>query len=110
MGIATPAVPGAAEAVKQSGRTDVRVIGLSLPSLCKPYVHEGIVESVVLWNTSDLGYLTVYAANAMARGSLKHGDKELAAGRLGKVEVRGDQVLLGAPFIFNKSNIERFSF
>ena len=31
MAIASPAVPGAAEAVKQSGRTDVKVIGLGLP-------------------------------------------------------------------------------
>ncbi len=60
MGIAAPAVPGAAEAVRQSGRQTVKVIGLSLPNLCKPYVHDGTVQSVVLWNTADLGYLTVY--------------------------------------------------
>ena len=41
MGIAAPAVPGAAEAVRQSGRTDVKVIGLSLPNMCKPYVQGG---------------------------------------------------------------------
>ena len=60
--------PGAAEAVKQSGRSDVKVTGLSLPSLCKPYVHDGVVESFVLWNTVDLGYLTVYASQALATG------------------------------------------
>src|SRR5205814_765698 len=65
MAIAAPAVPGAAEAVKQSGRTDVKVSGLSLPNMCKPYVKAGVVESVVLWNTVDLGYLTVYAAHAL---------------------------------------------
>ncbi len=32
MAICTPAVPGAAEAVTQSGRTDVKVIGLGLPN------------------------------------------------------------------------------
>jgi ribose/xylose/arabinose/galactoside ABC-type transport system permease subunit/ABC-type sugar transport system substrate-binding protein len=110
MGIATPAVPGAAEAVKQSGRTDVKVTGLTLPSLAKPYVHGGTVESIVLWNTGNLGYLTVYAADAMARGTLKPGIKGIQAGRLGKIEIAGDQVLLGAPFIFNASNIDRFDF
>jgi rhamnose transport system permease protein len=110
MGIATPAVPGAAEAVKQSGRKDVKVTGLTLPSLAKPYVHNGTVESIVLWNTGDLGYLTVYAANAAAKGTLKAGVRDLAAGRLGKIEISGDQVLLGAPFIFNASNIDRFNF
>ena len=53
MGIAAPAVPGIAEAVKQSGRKDVKVTGLSLPNMCKPYIKEGIVDSIVLWNTLD---------------------------------------------------------
>ncbi len=110
MGIAAPAVPGAAEAVKQSGRKDVKVIGLSLPNLCKPYVRQGFIQAVVLWNTHDLGYLTVYAAQALAKGQLKKGDTSLEAGRLGKIEVHGSDVILGSPFIFNKSNIDQFDF
>ncbi len=74
MAICSPAVPGAAEAVKQSGRTDVKVIGLGLPNDNKRYVHEGITDCVVLWNTMDLGYLTVQAARALADGTLKRGD------------------------------------
>jgi rhamnose transport system substrate-binding protein len=110
MAIAAPAVPGAAEAVKQSGRTDVKVTGLSLPNLNKPYVHDGVVESIVLWNTMDLGYLTVHAAHALVRGQLQRGDDALEAGRLGRVQVEGDQVMLGEPFIFNASNIDGFDF
>jgi rhamnose transport system substrate-binding protein/rhamnose transport system permease protein len=110
MAIAAPAVPGAAEAVQQSGRTDVKVTGLSLPNMNKPYVKAGVVESVVLWNTVDLGYLTVYAGAALSEGKLKRGDREISAGRLGKIEVADDEVRLGAPFIFNRENIERFNF
>ncbi len=110
MAIAAPAVPGAAEAVKQSGRTDVKVTGLSLPNMNKPYVKAGVVESVVLWNTVDLGYLTVQAAYALGSGTLKRGDNALKAGRLGTVQVVDDEVRLGAPFIFNKDNIDSFDF
>jgi len=110
MAIAAPAVPGAAEAVQQSGRTDVKVTGLSLPNMNKPYVKAGVVESVVLWNTVDLGYLTVYAAHALSSGQLKRGDNEINAGRLGKIEVANDEVRLGAPFIFDKHNIDQFNF
>jgi len=110
MAIAAPAVPGAAEAVQQSGRTDVKVTGLSLPNMNKPYVKAGVVESVVLWNTVDLGYLTVYAAHALSLGQLKRGDNEINAGRLGKIEVANDEVRLGAPFIFDKHNIDQFNF
>src|SRR5229473_3295968 len=110
MAIAAPAVPGAAEAVQQSGRKDVKVTGLSLPNMNKPYVKAGVVESVVLWNTIDLGYLTVYAANALSTGQLKRSDKVINAGRLGEIEVVDGEVRLGAPFIFNKENIDRFNF
>jgi ABC-type sugar transport system substrate-binding protein len=110
MAICSPAVPGAAEAVKQSGRTDVKVIGLGLPNDNKQYVHEGITQAVVLWNTMDLGYLTIYTADAVARGTLKPGDTSFQAGRLGKMEVKGDNVLLGVPFTFNKDNIDKFDF
>jgi rhamnose transport system substrate-binding protein/rhamnose transport system permease protein len=110
MGIAAPAVPGAAEAVRQSGRSDVVVTGLSLPNMCKPYVHAGVIRSVVLWNTRDLGYLTVRAAAALARGELKRGDTTFGAGRLGQLTVAGDQILLGRPFVFTRDNIDQFDF
>lgn len=110
MAICSPAVPGAAEAVKQSRRTDVKVIGLGLPNENKPFVHQGITDAVVLWNTMDLGYLTVQTAVALHAGRLKPGDKSLAAGRLGTVEVAGDNVLLGQPLTFTKANIDKFDF
>ena len=110
MGIAAPAVPGIAEAVKQSARTDVKVTGLSLPNMCKPYIKEGVIDSIVLWNTGDLGYLTVYTADALNKGSFKPGDKKLSAGRLNEIEVVGDEVRLGKPFIFNRDNIDQFDF
>jgi rhamnose transport system permease protein len=110
MAIAAPAVPGAAEAVKQSGRTDVKVTGLSLPNMSKPYIKAGVADSIVLWNTGDLGYLTVYVANALSKGEMKRGDDKIVAGRLGQIEVVGDEVRLGQPFIFNRENIDRFNF
>jgi rhamnose transport system substrate-binding protein len=110
MAICSPAVPGAAEAVKQSGRNDVRVVGLGLPNDNKAYVRQGITPAVILWNTSDLGYLTVQAAVALAKGDLKPGATEFKAGRLGKLEIKGDNILLGKPFVFTKDNIEQFDF
>lgn len=108
--ISAPAVPGAGEAVKQSGRKDVKVTGLSLPNLCKPYVRAGVVESVVLWNTRDLGYLTVLAGKLAADGVLKAGVTSIDAGKLGRLEVKGDNVLLGKPMVFTKANIDGFDF
>jgi rhamnose transport system substrate-binding protein len=110
MAICSPAVPGAAEAVKQAGRSDVKVIGLGLPNQNKTYVHEGITQAVILWKTADLGYLTVQAADAVAKGKLKPGDTTLDAGRLGKMKIQGSDIVLGAPFVFTKENIDQFDF
>src|SRR5689334_15804821 len=110
MAICSPAVPGASEAVKQSGRSDVKVVGLGLPNDNKRYVRAGITPAVILWNTANLGYLTVHAAAAVAKGELKPGATTFRAGRLGELEVKGDNVLLGKPFVFTKENIEKFDF
>jgi ABC-type sugar transport system substrate-binding protein len=111
MAICSPGVPGAAEAVKQAGKTgQVKVIGLGLPSENRRYVHEGVTDSVILWKTEDLGYLTIYAAAAVARDELKPGATSFKAGSLGTFEIKGDNILLGQPFIFNRSNIDQFDF
>ena len=110
MAISAPAVPGAAEAVKQSGRTDVKVTGLSLPNMCKPYVKAGIAESVVLWNTGNLGYLVMQASEQVVRGTLKRGMTSMNAGKLGAITVDGDQIILGKPLIFTKANIDQYDF
>jgi ABC-type sugar transport system substrate-binding protein len=111
MAICSPGVPGAAEAVKQAGKTGkVKVIGLGLPNENKRYVHEGVTDSVILWNTEHLGYLAVYAGAALAKGELKAGAKNFKAGSLGTFEIAGDNILLGKPFIFNKANIDQFDF
>jgi rhamnose transport system permease protein len=111
MAISAPAVPGAAEAVRQAGRGgEVRVIGLSLPNINKPYVHDGTVQTVVLWNTADLGYLAVKVAASLAADRLTLPASSFDTGRLGVVRIRGTEVLLGPPLLFTKSNIDRFDF
>jgi rhamnose transport system substrate-binding protein len=108
--ISAPAVPGSAEAVRQSGRKDVKVIGLSLPNICKPYIHDGVVPLIVLWNTDDLGYLAVYAGSLLAQNKIPSGAKSIEAGRLGALEVRGTDIILGTPLIINKDNVDRLDF
>jgi rhamnose transport system permease protein len=110
MAISAPAVPGSAEAVKQAGRKDVSVIGLSLPSICKTYIHDGVVPMIALWNTHDLGYLAVVASAQVVSGKLAAGATSMDGGRLGKIEVRGDEIILGAPLVIDKKNVDSLDF
>jgi len=111
MAICSPGVPGAAEAVKQAGLNGkVKVMGLGLPNENKRYVHAGVTDSIILWNTGDLGYLAIYAGVALAKDELKKGAKTFKAGSLGTFTIAGDNILLGKPFIFTKANIDQFDF
>ncbi len=111
MAICSPAVPGAAEAVKQAGKVGrVKVIGLGLPSENRRYIKEGVTNTVILWKTEDLGYLTVEAAVALVKGTLKPGATSFSSRTLGTFKIEGDNILLGKPFAFNQGNIDQFNF
>ena len=106
------ATPASAEAVTKAGQCGkIAVVGLATPNAMKPYVTADCVKSVVLWNPVDLGYAATYVMRAVADGKLKPGATSVDAGKLGKLNVvNGSEILLGAPFIFNKDNVTKFDF
>jgi rhamnose ABC transporter rhamnose-binding protein len=110
-GISSVSFPAAAKAVRDAGKSGkIMVTGLSTPNDMKEFVKDGTVKSVILWNTRDLGYLTVYAAHALAQGKLKPGDTVFKAGRLGERKIEGDHILLGDILVFTKENIDQYDF
>lgn len=110
-GISSVSFPGAAEAVEQAGKSgEILVTGLSTPNDMKKFVKNGTVKTVVLWNTVDLGYLTVYAAEALVSGRLEPGATVFEAGRLGELRIAGDNILLGDILRFTAENIDEYDF
>jgi len=90
------------------------VTGLGLPSEMAEYIENGACPYMFLWNPIDVGYLTAYAATALVEGEITGaaGDN-FSAGRLGSFEVvtagdGGTEILLGAPFKFEPSNIDEW--
>jgi ABC-type sugar transport system substrate-binding protein len=125
LGMSSVAFPGAADAVTQAGlcavgsmesaapseEEAVSIVGLSTPNQMRPFVENGCVKSVVLWNPVDLGYAAVYVMRAVVDGELTPESTSVMAGRLGELQVvNGSEILLGAPFIFNAENIGEFDF
>jgi rhamnose transport system substrate-binding protein len=93
----------------------VYLTGLGLPSQMAAYIKNGVCPWMYLWNPIDIGYLTAYVSKALQDGTItgKVGDT-FTAGRLGKYTVTqasdgGTEVLLGAPFKFDKTNIDQWS-
>lgn len=115
-GIVSPTTVGIAAAARylstSSSKGKVALTGLGTPNQMRDYVKDGTVTSFALWNPEDLGYLAAYAAEALVKGDItgKEGDK-FTAGELGDFTVGADAtVLLGDPFVFDKSNIDQFKF
>ena len=111
-GMTSVATPASAEAVTKAGQCGkIAVVGLATPNAMKPYVTADCVKSVVLWNPVDLGYAATYVMRAVADGKLKPGSTSVDAGKLGKLNVvNGSEILLGAPFVYNKDNVAKFDF
>jgi rhamnose transport system substrate-binding protein len=119
-GIESPTTVGISSAAQYLShskyKNKVVLTGLGLPSQMKQYVLDGTVKKFALWNPENLGYLAGYAVNAIANKEItgKVGEK-FKAGKLGTyVIVHGPdgrpQVILGPPFVFDKSNVAKFKF
>jgi len=81
----------------------------------REYVKSGASPQFALWNPGDLGYLAIYAVDALATGKITGavGDT-FTAGKLGEYTVQdspdlGHNVLLGPPFVYNADNIDDFN-
>jgi rhamnose transport system substrate-binding protein len=118
-GIISPTTVGISSAAQYLDHSKYKgkviLTGLGLPSQMKKYVLDGTVQEFELWNPSDLGYLAGYAVAAIASGQItgKPG-QTFSAGKLGKYTIinaaGGPQVVLGPPYVFNKSNVTKFNF
>lgn len=110
-GIIAPTTVGvlAAAQEKKAKSAAVHVTGLGLPSQMAPYIEDGTVEKVGLWNPIDLGYVAVYAGAAAKAGTFtgKVGSS-FKAGTKSYSVVAGGIAYLGDPFTFDKSNIATF--
>ena len=115
-GIISPTTVGIAAAARYLSTSQykgkVALTGLGTPNQMRDYVNDGTVTSFALWNPADLGALAAYAAKALVDGTITGaaGDT-FEAGDLGSFTVDDNaSVLLGDPFVFDKSNIAQFNF
>jgi rhamnose transport system substrate-binding protein len=106
-------LPAAAAVLDTSQyRGKIKLVGLATPNEMKKYVADGTVKAFVCWNPADLGYLAAYAAVELASHAITGAKgQSFVAGKLGRYTVVADHtIVLGVPFVFNKSNINNFNF
>lgn len=114
-GIIVPAgigLPAAAEALTQSGDLGkVKITGLAPASIISKYIKTGNVQDI-WWNVTDLGYLSYYAAQALAQCKVNTtAGSKLTAGRLKDFTIgKNGEIILGPSSIVTPANLTQFKF
>ena len=117
--ICAPTTVGIAAAAKvlQDQNSSCKLTGPGLPSEMAAYIGDDDAHScpyMFLWNPIDVGRLGAHVSMALVKGDITGaaGDK-FTAGDMGDYEVvdaadGGTEVILGAPFKFDPSNIDEW--
>ncbi len=111
----TVGILAAAQVVKQTTGSTVKVTGLGFPNDMKPFVADGTAPVFGLWSVPDLGYLTYQIAAMLVKGTITGAPGEtftLPSLNGGKPYTIGADsvVILGPAFRFDKTNVNDFNF
>lgn len=107
----------AAAKVLQDEKSSVKLTGLGLPSEMAEYIGDDDDHScpyMYLWNPIDVGRLGAYVSIALVDGEITGAQGEtFTAGEMGDYELvdagdGGTEIILGAPFKFDSSNIDEW--
>ena len=115
-GIISPTTVGIAATARYLSTSEfkgkVALVGLGLPPQMKPYVKDGTVKGFALWDPSDIGYLTTYAAKALLDGTITGAEGDtFDGGKLGKYTVGKDGlVIVGSLLEFTADNIDKYDY
>ena len=112
VGVPSTAVPGVAQAVQNAGKAgEIAVIGYGSPNTARPFIESGVMETTVLWDVEQLGYLTVWAVDYILEGNEFEPENDVPGF---DEPVAWDEetqtLLLGPPVIYDESNVGDFDF
>jgi rhamnose transport system substrate-binding protein len=106
IGVASTIPPGIAQAVQEAGKAGkVAITGVTDPNSIRPFIQDGTVQKVVLWDPVKLGYLTVWGVLQVLEGHKFSQWNNVP--NIGKVEYfpANHELLLGPPLVIDKSNV-----
>ncbi|MBM7789035.1 autoinducer 2 ABC transporter substrate-binding protein [Tenggerimyces flavus] len=112
IGQCTTSAPGVAKAVREAGKIGtVFTVGLGTPQGMKGYLEDGSSSTSVLWDVENLGYLTAWAAQKLAKGEQLDESNKVSDG-IPDAKWFADQkmLLLGDPLQITKDNADKFNY
>lgn len=105
----SPSPPACGEALERTGKIGkVKVWGLALPSETRPYLKDGSVTGLYLWNPAQLTYLAAVLVNNDLNGHPPVNGETLD--HVGKITYKDGQVTLPIRLTITKQNVDQFNF
>lgn len=107
IGVASTNVPGLAQAVLETGnKGKIAVTGETDPNSIRPDILNGVVKKVVLWNPTNLGYLTEWGVmQLLQHKSFSAENKVPGLPQPIKYVASRHMLLLGPPLVIDKANV-----
>ena len=112
LGMASTTCPGIAQAVEAADMIGTVIsAGYCSPNTARDYIHSGAMPYSVLWNPSDLGYLTVWVADHLLKGGEISGSMEVPGLSAPITHFpESNIILLGPPTVYTAENVDNFDF
>ena len=111
--MSAPALASQYEAASQKPDPNkLYITGIATPNAIKSYVMDPAnpMDSGVLWNCMDLGYLSIYTGYQLVTGEITASSPSVKSGRMGTKEITDTMVLLGPALIFDKNNVNQYDY
>jgi simple sugar transport system substrate-binding protein len=106
-------VAGIARAVQEAGRTDVCVMGTSIPSVASKYLTDGSIDKIFFWDPAMAGKAMATIAERLASGKKVEEGTDLGIPGYESLKVSKDnpKVFYGdASISVDKSNVDKYDF
>jgi rhamnose transport system substrate-binding protein len=112
LGQCTTSAVGVAQAVKDAGKIgQVFTVGIGTPKSMKPYLADGSSSGSILWNVANLGYLTAWAGEQLAKGKTFEATNKVNDQM---PDVKWDEatktLVLGEPLLITTENVDQFNY
>ena len=112
IGVASTTCPGVAQAIETAGKIG-KVIGAGYcsPNTARNYLKSGAFGFSVLWDPSELGYLTVWAGKQLIDGKTFEASNTVPGlSHPVSYNKATGVLLLGEPTVFTTENVDKYKF
>lgn len=103
LGYSTVAPLGVAQAIRELGMQDeIAVVGTAVKEDSQEFLEDGSLDVGMLWDPTELGYLTVGVAKALLEGEDLEDGMDIEG--FGEIELKEDgrTIIMGPPAIYKK--------